>query len=220
MKKYHYVYKTTNNLTGKFYIGVHSTNILNDKYYGSGIQIKQAIKKYGKNNFTFEILKFCKTREDAFVEEFNLVNENVIKDSNSYNMMIGGLGGTIKTEDMKNKVSAKLKGRKFSEEHRKKIGEANRKRIISEETKNKLRGENNPMFGKTGDKNPSFGKKHSIETKKKISENRKNSKVNLTDELRSAYSNACKGKIWYNDGKKSKRFYENQQPSNYTKGRV
>ena len=108
----------------------------------------------------------------------------------------------------------------FSEEHRKKIGEANRKRIISEETKNKLRGENNPMFGKTGDKNPSFGKKHSIETKKKISENRKNSKVNLTDELRSAYSNACKGKIWYNDGKKSKRFYENQQPSNYTKGRV
>ena len=48
------IYKITNNITKEFYIGLNSTS--NPDYYGSGVKIKQQIDKYGKENFTKEIL--------------------------------------------------------------------------------------------------------------------------------------------------------------------
>lgn len=51
MKKYHVVYKTTNTLNNKIYVGLHSTNNINDNYIGSGYVLKDAIKKYGKSKF-------------------------------------------------------------------------------------------------------------------------------------------------------------------------
>ena len=51
--KYHYLYKTTNMLNNKYYIGMHSTNNLEDGYIGSGDRIRRSLKKYGKENFNF-----------------------------------------------------------------------------------------------------------------------------------------------------------------------
>ena len=50
------VYKITNLLNDKIYIGVHKTENPNDSYYGSGVAIKEAIKKHGKENFRKDIL--------------------------------------------------------------------------------------------------------------------------------------------------------------------
>ena len=73
MRKYNYVYITTNKINGKFYIGKHSTDNLNDNYLGSGIMLNKAIKKYGKEKFKQRILCFCDSEEEAFEVEKYLV---------------------------------------------------------------------------------------------------------------------------------------------------
>lgn len=93
-KKYHYIYKITNDINSKYYIGVHSTDNLHDGYFGSGNAIKAAIKKYGKENFTKEILEFVNSENEKYQREYELVTEDVVNDPQSYNMTIGGSGNT------------------------------------------------------------------------------------------------------------------------------
>jgi hypothetical protein len=57
MKKYNYVYITTNLINGKQYVGEHSTDNIEDRYLGSGFQLRMAIKKYGRKNFNKLILE-------------------------------------------------------------------------------------------------------------------------------------------------------------------
>lgn len=77
-----------------YYIGKHySKNIQSDKYLGSGLFITRAIKKYGKQNFKREILYTLETQQEAYQIQQELVNEDVVKDKNTYNMCIGGYGG-------------------------------------------------------------------------------------------------------------------------------
>lgn len=88
----HFVYKTTNNINGKFYIGVKSCScdFLSSNYYGSGTALKSAIKKYGKVNFFREVLFEFKTRNEALTKEKNLVTKELVADNNCYNLTIGG----------------------------------------------------------------------------------------------------------------------------------
>jgi group I intron endonuclease len=212
---YHYVYKTTNNVTGKIYIGAHSSETLDDGYLGSGKALKDAIKKYGKENFSRSILEFFDTREEAFKKESDLVTEDFIKEDTNYNMCSGGLGSTVKSEKFKKIVSHKLKGRIFTEEHSRK------KSLAQTGSKNHRYGKPNPNNPKlSGKDNGMFGKNHSDESKKLISQNRKLTKVEYTPELIAQLSSACKGKLWYNDGKISKRFKEGEQPDGFVKGRI
>ncbi len=87
---YFIIYRTINNINNKYYIGCHKTKKLDDGYIGSGKLLQLAIKKYGKENFTREILYLCKDSKEMFEKEREIVNEEVVKDKNSYNVKIGG----------------------------------------------------------------------------------------------------------------------------------
>jgi len=86
------VYKTTNLVNGKIYVGLHVTNDLNDDYLGSGKQIQAAVKKYGRESFKREYIKICETPEEMYNLEAEIVNEDFVKDPNTYNMKTGGTG--------------------------------------------------------------------------------------------------------------------------------
>lgn len=95
----HYIYKTTNTLTNKIYIGYHhSDDIENDKYLGSGDAIMRAVRQYGKDNFIREILFEFDNQDDAYTKERELVNENFVKNRDTYNITIGGRGWEIGNE--------------------------------------------------------------------------------------------------------------------------
>lgn len=83
------VYKTTNLLNGKIYIGSHKTKDLDDNYLGSGKYLKRAIKKYGLQNFRKEILYVFESSEEMFSKE----RELVVIGPETYNLKEGGSGG-------------------------------------------------------------------------------------------------------------------------------
>lgn len=89
---YHYLYKICNNITGEFYYGVHSTENLNDGYFGSGIELKRNIKKYGRDNFSMHILEYKETRDEVLMLEQTIVNPTLLKDPLCLNLSIGGNG--------------------------------------------------------------------------------------------------------------------------------
>lgn len=86
-----YIYKVTNQINGKSYIGKKHGNITETKkYFGSGIAIKEAIEKYGQENFIKEILEIVdgydlNERERYWIEYYNTYG-------NGYNMTVGGDG--------------------------------------------------------------------------------------------------------------------------------
>ena len=83
------IYKITNIINKKYYIGMHRTKKLEDNYFGSGNALKSAVKKYGKKNFTKEILFVFDNEQDMKKKE----KELVIVSENTYNMTEGGHGG-------------------------------------------------------------------------------------------------------------------------------
>ena len=156
MKQFNYIYKITNITNGKIYIGKHSTDDLNDGYMGSGKIIKQAIKKYGIENFKKEYLVFC-DKEDKlnwferfYIRKYGSTNGNI-----GYNITKGGGGilGYKHTEEEKKKISkpgilnpmygkpgTKL-GTHLSDETKRKISEAQKgipKQKLTEEQKRKI----------------------------------------------------------------------------------
>lgn len=64
-----YVYKTTNLINGKTYVGKHRRSYFDKKYYGSGKHLKSAIKKYGLENFKVEVLEWCNSNKELANKE-------------------------------------------------------------------------------------------------------------------------------------------------------
>jgi len=174
------VYKTTNIITGKIYVGKDERN--DSSYIGSGYLLKKSIKKYGKENFIKEILEECDTRESLEERERFWIRElNALDPKIGYNVAEGGSGGNTylgKTEEelieIRQKISDAGKGRKFSEEHRKKLAESARRRKGNKPCKYKgmkyedYMDESKVMLTKEKLRNVNLGKELSKETKEKI----------------------------------------------------
>jgi len=84
------IYKITNKINGRYYIGRHRTPDINDSYMGSGKAITNAIKKYGVNNFSKKIIAESWNESNLWELEKIIVNDEIVKDPMSYNMSYGG----------------------------------------------------------------------------------------------------------------------------------
>ena len=91
--KYHFLYKTTNRINSKIYLGKHTTKKLNDGYRGSGDLLKAAILKYGYENFSTEFLSFYDNKLDVALAEKDLISDEIVDSANYYNLVRGGVGG-------------------------------------------------------------------------------------------------------------------------------
>ncbi len=96
--KYHYLYKTTNLINNKFYIGLHSTYNLDDGYLGSGLMLRRSVIKYGVENFKIEFIKFFENREELINAEKEIVDDILINENLCMNLKPGGSGGFCNTQ--------------------------------------------------------------------------------------------------------------------------
>ena len=204
-KSFFYVYKTTCKVTGRYYIGMHSTNNLDDGYMGSGRRLKYSIQKHGLENHSKEILEFLPDQKSLTNREIQLVNDDSLKDPLCMNLMNGGNGGFISTEQQKSRAVAagkatalKLKtDPAFKLAFSKKASENNRNR----HAKGILHSPN--WEGKT----------HKSETKQKIGE------ANVENHLGS--KNSQYGTMWITDGRMNKKIKKSDDlPIGWKIGRV
>jgi group I intron endonuclease len=104
------IYKTTNIINGKFYIGKHKVSEKYDHLYlGSGHQIVAAIKKYGKENFIRETLYEFIDENECIKKEAEIVNNELISNPYCYNIATGGDAGKSHSTNTKKMISDAVK---------------------------------------------------------------------------------------------------------------
>ena len=128
MQKQYYgaVYITTNLITSKRYIGKVVFARINDweKYLGSGLYLKRAVKKYGKENFKKELIILAETEEELRLEEEEaILATRAVESENYYNLKYTSIGGDTFTHNPRKEEIRILKSKRSS-------------------------GKNNPMYGK------------------------------------------------------------------------
>lgn len=201
----HYLYQITNRIDDKIYIGVHSTNNLNDGYFGSGLLLKRSLQKYSRDNFDREIIAFFETREECLAEEAKLVNEAFVLRDDTYNCVIGGGGGSTS-------LTNGFRAKQHSDDTKKKQSEAS-KRLWSDAEKLQA---NNAKISKTvsnqyanGRPGTFVGKSHTKEAKDKMSKAAKNRKTNSQS-----------GTMWITNGSTNRKIKINDViPETWYKGR-
>ena len=159
---YGFIYITTNKINGKKYIGQKKYCGNYETYLGSGIALKNAIAKYGRENFTREIIEECGTKDELDErEKYWIKYYDATNSDNFYNITNGGDGGF-----------GSGKNSPWYGKH------------LSKETKDKL------SKMKSGENNPFYGKTHSDEVKKRLSE--KASKQRHSKETKDKLSKSIK----------------------------
>ncbi len=223
---YGVIYKITNRVNGKLYYG-QTKQPPNRRWSqhkqaakkGGKMILYEAIRKYGVENFTFEIVCECETLEELNQKEIHYIQEGNTLAPNGYNAGRGGDNyektdetrkklsnsnkGRIITPEWRENMSKARKGKKITEETRERMRKAQAGRSISEETKEKLRRVN-------------LGKKQSEETlaKKRAarigvpwSEKKRQSMLGRknTEEAKKRMSEAQKGRIVSEEAKQKMR---------------
>ena len=167
------IYKITNKINGKFYIGSsqnisqrwydHKRELRNNRHCNKHLQ--DAWNKYGEDSFCFEVIEECDICKLSEIEQKYI--DEYIDSGRMYNISrdtVSSMRGRKHTEEAKKKMSETRKGINSGEKHWL-YG-----KHVSDETKKKLSeafsGENNPMYGKH----------HSEETLKKLSNSHKGNK--------------------------------------------
>jgi len=144
---YGFIYITTNMINGKKYIGQKMFRIQWQSYLGSGAYFLRAVKKYGKENFSREIIAIAHSKEELDKLEIEFIkNHNAVDNEDYYNLVDGGgtTAGHHHSEETKRKIGETKKGNTYNlgkhatDDHKQKISEAHKGRIWSEESKQKL----------------------------------------------------------------------------------
>lgn len=159
--KYYIIYKTTNVVNQEYYIGMHCTDILEDKYMGSGKRFRRSLKKYGRENFIREIMFYCNSKNELIELEKNIVNVECINNPKCLNLMEGGRGGFISDEQQKHRSLCGSQARQLKLKNDPDFKKEQSEKISQGVKKAKKEGKINHI--------PTFkGKKHSEETKGKL----------------------------------------------------
>lgn len=197
MASYGYIYKTTNVNNNKVYLGQNKGDF-DPKYFGSGIVLRNAIKKNGYIHFKLEVIAWAKSKEELDKLERYYIAEarKLLSPMKVYNIADGGEGGSGQSKEKHH-----MWGKHWSEEHNKRISlqtsGKNSKLYIPRETrtcacgcgetfecrpkilkryvnghtgrgKSYNAGINSPCFGRIGTKHPMFGKPHPSRIKSEI----------------------------------------------------
>ncbi len=137
---YYTIYKITNKINNREYIGCHKTKNLDDGYMGSGKYIKRSISIHGVENFFKEILYIFDNSEEMLLKEKELVNREYLNNNLTYNIKlggnggfdyindngIGGFGGYNHSQESKEKIKIGSTGRKLTEKTKRLISESNK----------------------------------------------------------------------------------------------
>lgn len=137
------VYKITNKVNNKVYIGITSKGIsarwkehIYSAEHDCPFKLHRAIRKYGKENFSVELIDFANSWEELTKKEQQYISEyNSLQDEFGYNMTEGGDGtfGKVVYEETKEKIRQKAIGREVTEATRIKLSEAGK--IVTEARK-------------------------------------------------------------------------------------
>lgn len=197
-KRYHFTYRTTNLVNGRYYLGMHSTNRIDDGYLGSGKRLYYELNKYGRDNFKFEILKQFSSREELIQAEINLITEQDIQNPNCLNLKPGGSGGfTDESRKKARQVTDTILEKKYGRDFRSILAKQYRQDLTDNDR------ENISKLVKAGLKRVNFdhatfkGKRHSEETLNKM----RNAKIGHGK----GSDNSQFGKCWITNDLESKK---------------
>lgn len=214
---YLFLYKTTNLVNEKIYIGVHKTKKLNDGYLGSGKLLKRAILKYGEENFKKEILEFFDTEEEMFKRESEIINEEFLKRKDVYNLNLGGLGSWSRANNPIFIESKRIAGRQSWEKRSDEQKENDKKRWIEQGTKNFVTYGKSEINSQRAREMQPIGTLAAQSEKARIK--RKESFANINHQKGEA--NSQFGTMWINDGITAKKIKKTEDiPEGWEKGRV
>lgn len=145
------IYKTTNLINGKIYVGIHTKG--SESYLGSGVYLRRAIARCGSNNFHRETIATFSSHREAQILERKYILQLNSKSPNGYNLTDGGDGLINPCQEVRDRIGARSrgraawnKGRPCSQETKSRLRVAlcgrpahNKGKPMSEEQKNKLR---------------------------------------------------------------------------------